>query len=87
MLAGIPGLAIDGDIKLGFQAHYPQLETKLAARGADEADLARRLAPVEAEVRKRLGNFVIAEDEQKFLDFDNLTWILTDAEEVIFDRR
>jgi nicotinamide-nucleotide amidase len=64
LLAGIPGLAIDGDIKLGFQAHYPQLETKLAARGADEADLARRLAPVEAEVRKRLGNFVIAEDEQ-----------------------
>jgi nicotinamide-nucleotide amidase len=64
LLAGIPGLAIDGDIKLGFQAHYPQLETKLAARGADEADLARRLAPVEAEVRKRLGNFVIAEDDQ-----------------------
>ena len=64
LLAGIPGLAIDGDIKLGFQAHYPQLETKLAARGADDADLARRLAPVEAEVRRRLGNFVIAEDEQ-----------------------
>jgi nicotinamide-nucleotide amidase len=64
LLAGIPGLAIDGDIKLGFQAHYPQLETKLAARGADEADLARCLAPVEAEVRKRLGNFVIAEDDQ-----------------------
>ncbi len=64
LLAGIPGLAIDGDIKLGFQAHYPQLETKLAASGADEADLARRLAPVEAEVRRRLGNFVIAEDDQ-----------------------
>ena len=63
MLAGIPGLAIDGDIKLGFQAHYPQLETKLTARGANEADLAR-LAPVEAEVRKRLGNFIIAEDDQ-----------------------
>jgi nicotinamide-nucleotide amidase len=64
LLAGIPGLAIDGDIKLGFQAHYPQLETKLAARGADEPDLARRLAPVEAEVRRRLANFVIAEDDQ-----------------------
>ena len=64
MLAGIPGLAIDGDIKLGFQAHFPQLETKLAIRGADEADLNRRLAPVEAEVRKRLGNFVVAEDDQ-----------------------
>src|SRR5471030_898404 len=64
MLAGIPGLAIDGDIKLGFLAHFPQLETKLAIRGADEADLERRLAPVEAEVRKRLGNFVVAEDDQ-----------------------
>src|SRR4051812_40556135 len=62
MLAGIPGLAIDGEIKLGFQAHYPQLETKLAVRGADEADLERRLAPVEAEVRRRLGNFIVAED-------------------------
>ncbi len=64
LLAGIPGLAIDGDVKLGFQAHYPQLETKLAARGADEADLVRQLAPVETEVRRRLGNFVIAEDDQ-----------------------
>jgi nicotinamide-nucleotide amidase len=62
MLQGIPGLAIDGEIKLGFQAHFPELETKLAVRGADEADLARRLAPIEAEVRKRLGNFVVAED-------------------------
>ncbi len=53
-----------GGIKLGFQAHYPQLETKLAIRGEDEADLAARLAPIEAEVRRRLGNFIIAEDEQ-----------------------
>jgi nicotinamide-nucleotide amidase len=64
LLAGIPGLAIDGDIKLGFQAHYPQLETKLAVRGADAADLGRRLGPVEAEVRRRLGNFVVAEDDE-----------------------
>ncbi|HTR84276.1 MAG TPA: CinA family nicotinamide mononucleotide deamidase-related protein [Reyranella sp.] len=62
MLAGIAGLTEAEGIKLGFQAHYPQLETKLAARGADEADLERRLAPVIAEVRKRLGNFIIAED-------------------------
>ena len=33
-------------------------------RGDDEADLIARLAPVEAEVRKRLGNFIIAEDDQ-----------------------
>ena len=50
-------------IKLGFQAHYPQLETKLAVRGADEADLERKLAPIEAEVRRRLGNFIVAEDD------------------------
>jgi nicotinamide-nucleotide amidase len=54
----------DGPIKLGFQAHYPQLETKLAVRGDSEADVAARLAPVEAEVRRRLGNFIIAEDDQ-----------------------
>ena len=64
MLAGIPGLAIDGEIKLGFQAHFPELETKLAVRGADADDLARKLVPVEAEVRRRLGHFVVSEDEQ-----------------------
>jgi nicotinamide-nucleotide amidase len=64
MLADMAAFQNGGDIKLGFQAHYPQLETKLAVRGENEADLLARLAPVEAEVRKRLGNFVIAEDDQ-----------------------
>jgi nicotinamide-nucleotide amidase len=63
MLADMPAFK-NGAIKLGFQAHYPQLETKLAVHGENEADLLARLAPVEAEVRKRLGNFVIAEDDQ-----------------------
>jgi nicotinamide-nucleotide amidase len=63
MLSDMPAFQ-NGAIKLGFQAHYPQLETKLAVRGDNEADLAATLAPVEAEVRKRLGNFVIAEDDQ-----------------------
>ncbi|MDP2332261.1 MAG: CinA family nicotinamide mononucleotide deamidase-related protein [Reyranella sp.] len=64
MLGNIEAFKNGGGIKLGFQAHYPQLETKLAVRAADEADLQRQLAPVEAEVRKRLGNFIIAEDDQ-----------------------
>jgi nicotinamide-nucleotide amidase len=64
MLADMAAFQNGGDIKLGFQAHYPQLETKLAAHGDNEADLLARLAPVEAEVRKRLGNFIIAEDDQ-----------------------
>jgi nicotinamide-nucleotide amidase len=64
MLADMEVFKDGGDIKLGFQAHYPQLETKLAAHGDSEADLLARLAPVEAEVRKRLGNFIVAEDDQ-----------------------
>lgn len=64
MLSGVEALATGGGVKLGFQAHYPQLETKLAARGADQAGLDRDLAPVEAAVRQRLGNFIVAEDEQ-----------------------
>jgi nicotinamide-nucleotide amidase len=54
----------NGAIKLGFQAHFPELETKLAVRGDSEAEVLAKLAPVEAEVRKRLGNFVVAEDDQ-----------------------
>ncbi len=65
LLAGVEALIPDGSVKLGFRAHYPQLETKLAARGADMDEVRRKLAPVEGEVRKRLGNFILAEDDQK----------------------
>jgi nicotinamide-nucleotide amidase len=65
MLAGVEALAPDGSVKLGFRAHYPQLETKLTVRGTDLDDARRKLAPVEAEVRRRLGNFVLGEDDQK----------------------
>jgi len=64
MLQGIEAMAPDGSVKLGFRAHYPQLETKLTVRGADRAEAERKLAPVEAEVRKRIGNFILAEDDQ-----------------------
>jgi nicotinamide-nucleotide amidase len=65
MLADLEAMFPDGSLKLGFRAHYPQLETKLAMRGADMDDIRRKLAPVEQEVRKRLGNFILAEDDQK----------------------
>jgi nicotinamide-nucleotide amidase len=64
LLAGVEDLAPDGSVKLGFRAHYPQLETKLTARGTDLDDIKRKLAPIEGEVRKRIGNFIMAEDEQ-----------------------
>jgi nicotinamide-nucleotide amidase len=65
LLAGVEEMAPDGSLKLGFRSHYPQIETKLTVRGADEADIERKLAPVAAEVRRRLGNFILGEDDQK----------------------
>ena len=64
LLRGVEEIVPDGSVKLGFRAHYPQLETKLTVRGADMEDIRRTLAPVEREVRKRLGNFILAEDDQ-----------------------
>jgi nicotinamide-nucleotide amidase len=64
LLAGVDALSPDGGVKLGFRAHYPQLETKLTARGTDLDDVRRKLVPVEREVRRRLGNFILAEDDQ-----------------------
>jgi nicotinamide-nucleotide amidase len=64
LLTGVEELVPDGSVKLGFRTHYPQIETKLTVRGADMEDIARKLAPVEAEVRKRLGNFILGEDDQ-----------------------
>jgi len=64
LLAGVEDLVPDGSVKLGFRAHYPQLETKLTARGRDMEDIRRKLEPVEREVRRRVGNFILAEDDQ-----------------------
>lgn len=62
LLGGVEALA--PGVKLGFRAHYPQLETKLTVRGTDQADVERKLAPAVAEVRQRLGNFILAEDDR-----------------------
>ena len=64
LLTGVEALVPDGSVKLGFRAHYPQLETKLTARGADMDDIRRKLEPVEREIRARLGNFILGEDDQ-----------------------
>ena len=64
LLEGLEAMVPDGSVKLGFRAHYPQLETKLVVRGNNMADVERKLAPVQAEVRKRIGNFILAEDDE-----------------------
>jgi nicotinamide-nucleotide amidase len=64
LLTGVDALVPDGSVKLGFRAHYPQLETKLTVRGTDMDDVRRKLEPVAREIRARLGNFILAEDDQ-----------------------
>ncbi len=64
LLRGVEELVPDGGVKLGFRAHYPQLETKLTVRGTDLEDVRRKLAPVEREAsptsRGRSGSFAAA---------------------------
>lgn len=64
LLKGVAALAPDSSVKLGFRAHYPQLETKLTVRGTDEVDIKTKLAPVEAEIHRRIGNYIMAEDDE-----------------------
>jgi nicotinamide-nucleotide amidase len=64
LLTGVEALDPVGGVKLGFRAHYPQIEVKLTVRGTDMDDVHRKLAPITAEVRKRLGNFIFTEDDQ-----------------------
>ncbi len=64
LLKDIEALASDHSVKLGFQSHFPQLETKLAAIGKDQRTLDTVLAPLEAKVRECLGNFILCEDDQ-----------------------
>lgn len=62
-LNGVEALAPDAAVKLGFQAHFPQLETKLMVRAADLDTALRTLEPIEAEIRARLGNYILCEDD------------------------
>ncbi len=64
LLSGVEDLAPAGVVKLGFQAHYPQLETKLAVQAPTLEEAKAIVAPVADEVRQRLDNVIMAEDDQ-----------------------
>ncbi len=64
VLSGVEDLAPAGAVKLGFQAHYPQLETKLAVQAPTLEQAKAIVAPVAEEVRKRLGTVIMAEDDE-----------------------
>src|SRR5437016_9935232 len=59
MLEGFEALIPDGSAKLGFRAHYPQIETKLTVRGADRADSDAKLESAVAETTHAIGNVTL----------------------------
>ncbi len=63
LLKDVVNLSPDNIVKLGFQAHFPQLETKLSIRANSLSQIETNLKPVEDEVRKTLGNYIFAEDK------------------------
>ncbi len=63
LLKDVVELAPDKNVKLGFQAHFPQLETKLFIRASSADEIEKNLIPVENEVRKVLGNYIFTEDK------------------------
>jgi nicotinamide-nucleotide amidase len=56
-------LSPDNIVKLGFQAHYPQLETKLYIKASSLEQIEKNLKPVENDIREKLNNFIFAEDK------------------------
>ncbi len=64
LLDGVEDLVEGGAMKLGFQSHFPQLETKLTVRAESEQSINAMLAPAEAAVRERFAPFILCEDDQ-----------------------
>ena len=63
LLKNVVDLSPDKIVKLGFQAHFPQLETKLSIRAGSLSEIEKNLKPVENKVRETLGNYIFAEDK------------------------
>jgi len=64
LLANIIPPDKEASIKLGFQTHYPQLETKLSVTAASEEHIDKLLEPVTLALRARLGNAILCEDDE-----------------------
>lgn len=63
LLAKAAQMADARDIKLGFQSHYPQLETKLVLTTKNQTNT-QLTKPVENEIRSCLGNFIVCEGDE-----------------------
>jgi nicotinamide-nucleotide amidase len=53
-------------VLLGYRAHFPEIEVKVLARGADRADARRRCERAIGDVRQRLGDAVFGEEDDAF---------------------
>ncbi len=51
------------EVKLGFRAHFPEIQIKLTVKGADLEGAQARQEEAAAEVRKRIGHHVFSEGE------------------------
>ncbi|HUT51954.1 MAG TPA: competence/damage-inducible protein A [bacterium] len=58
----LSGIALPEGVKLGYRAVFPEIHLKLIARGEDEKRAMDKLAAVEAEVRKRVGQVIYSDD-------------------------
>src|SRR5690606_41386065 len=62
-LNGVEAMAPEAAVKLGFQAHFPELETKLMVRAAYLETALSTLEPIESAHRDLLGTNLICEDD------------------------
>jgi hypothetical protein len=52
-----------GNPSVGTLAHLGQIDIRIGAKGSDRGDAERLIAPVEAEIRSRLGDVIFSADE------------------------
>lgn len=61
----LAGLEAQHGVTIGYRAHFPEVQIKVLALGADAAAASARAASAAADARTRLGNAVYAEGEQE----------------------
>ena len=58
-----PDMETGGNPSVGTLAHLGQIDIRIGAKGSDRGDAERLIAPVEAEIRSRLGDVIFSADE------------------------
>jgi len=72
-------LELPEGFQLGFRAHFPFIETKIMAWGPTNAETTRQKEALAEEVRRRLGQFLVYEDEASLA-----AWLLREMRNAAF---